>query len=84
MNKRSTDPARVQDAARLLPLVGVILLMPPVVSLFVADATVGGVPLIVVYLFCTWLALIGFAAWLARRLSPPERSRPGDSGGTRG
>jgi len=84
MNQRSSDPARVQDAARLLPLVGVILLMPPVVSLFVADAMVGGMPLIVVYLFCTWLALIGCAAWLARRLPPPESPRAADSGRTHG
>ena len=83
MNKRSADPARVHDAARLLPIVGVVLLMPPVVTLFVADAVIGGVPLIVVYLFCTWLALIGCAAWLARRLPPTEPPRP-DDGEARG
>lgn len=83
MNKRS-DPARMHDAARLLPIAGIVLLMPPVVTLFVADAMIGGVPLIVVYLFCTWLALIGCAAWLARRLSRPDPLEPSDTGGARG
>jgi len=83
MNKRSADPAHVHDAARVLPMVGVVLLMPPVVTLFAADAAIGGVPLIVVYLFCTWLALIGCAAWLARRLSASEAARPDDHGTTR-
>lgn len=70
MSKRPADPDRVHDAARLLPILGAILLMPPIISLFIANASVGGVPLVVVYLFGTWLALIGCAAWLARRLGP--------------
>ena len=83
MNKRSADPARVQDKARLLPIVGVVLLMPPIVTLFVADVSIVGAPLIVVYLFCTWLALIGCSAWLAHRLPPTEPPRP-DDGEARG
>lgn len=62
-------PGRLRDAATLLPVLGLVLLMPPVVTLFVAaGADVAGVPLVVVYVFGTWLGLVAAAAWLARRL----------------
>jgi putative effector of murein hydrolase LrgA (UPF0299 family) len=62
-------PARIRDAAALLPVLGLVLFMPPVVTLFAAAyADVAGVPLVVVYVFGTWLALIVAAAWLSRRL----------------
>ena len=80
--KKTVDGARVTDAARVLPVLGTFLLMPPVVLLFATDTTVAGVPLIVVYLFGVWLALIGCAAWLARRLrprAPDEASGPNDA-----
>lgn len=63
-------PGRLRDAAGLLPLAGLVLLMPPVITLFAVGHLVGGVPLIVVYVFGVWLALIGCAALLARRLRP--------------
>ena len=62
-------PARVRDAAVLLPVLGLVLFMPPVITLFAAaGAGVSGVPLIVVYVFGTWLALIVAGAVLSRRL----------------
>ena len=68
------EPAnpRLRDAAALLPALAVFLLMPPVITLFAGGHKVGGVPLIVVYLFGAWLALIVAAALLARRLGPPS------------
>jgi hypothetical protein len=63
-------PGRLRDAAAALPLLGLVLLMPPVVTLFAAALDVAGIPLIVVYLFGVWLGLIGCAAALARRLRP--------------
>ncbi len=60
-------PGRVRDAAALLPVLGLVLFMPPVITLFAAGAGVGGVPLIVVYVFGTWLSLIAAAALLSRR-----------------
>lgn len=77
MSKRF-DPARVLDIARLLPIVGIVLLMPPLIALFVVDRWIGGVPLIVAYVFGVWLALIACAAWLARRLK--TLSGEGDAG----
>lgn len=82
--KRSADPARVHDAARLLPLLGAVLLMPPIITLFVANVSIGGVPLIVVYLFGTWLALIVCAVWLSRRLAASQSEREQDPGEPRG
>lgn len=76
--------ARLRDAAVALPLVGLFLLMPPMISAFVSHAQVGGVPLIVVYLFGVWLLLIACAAVLARRLPRPasrsdmEKQDPAD------
>ena len=69
--KKPSDPARIVDIARILPIIGAFLLMPPIIALFAAQIDIGGVPLIVVYLFGVWVALIGCAGWLARRLAPP-------------
>jgi len=80
MKTPSTASTRLRDAATLLPIVGLLLLMPPVITLFAVEADVAGVPLIVVYLFGVWLALIACGAWLARRLArPPEDADSGDS-----
>ena len=68
MTPEDDVPPRLRDAASVLPLLGVFLLMPPVIVLFAAPVLVGGVPLIVVYLFGVWLALIVCAALLARRI----------------
>lgn len=60
---------RVRDAAVLLPVLAAVLFMPPVVTLFAAaHAGVSGVPLVVVYVFGTWLGLIAATAWLSRKL----------------
>jgi hypothetical protein len=62
-------PGRLRDAAVLLPVLGAVLFMPPVITLFAAaGAGLAGVPLIVVYVFGTWLGLIVAAALLSRRL----------------
>jgi hypothetical protein len=73
----SGSSTRARDAARLLPVIGAVLFMPPLIALFVGDVSIMGVPLIVVYLFGVWLALIVCAALLAPRL-PPSRDVKGD------
>lgn len=78
MNTPTPSP-RLRDAAVVLPLVGLFLLMPPVITLFVRPAEVAGVPLIVAYLFGVWLALIGCAALLGRRVAPDVAPDPGRS-----
>jgi hypothetical protein len=64
--------ARMRDAAMLLPIVGLFLFMPPLITLFAGAFDVVGVPLIVVYLFAVWLALIVAAFWFARRLASEQ------------
>lgn len=75
---KTPDPGtpRLRDAAAVLPVLAVFLLMPPVITLFAGAHTVWGVPLIVVYLFGVWLALIVAAALLARRLAPSPAGTP--------
>ncbi|MFO1363409.1 MAG: hypothetical protein U1F45_13195 [Burkholderiales bacterium] len=67
--------SRARDAARVLPLAGFFLLLPPVIAPFAAPADVLGVPLVVVYLGAVWLGLVAVAALLARVLAPPP-ARP--------
>lgn len=62
--------SRARDAARMLPLIGLFLLLPPVIAPFAAPVDVAGVPLLVIYLFAVWLGLIVAAALLARALAP--------------
>jgi hypothetical protein len=62
--------SRARDAARLLPLIGLFLLLPPVIAPFAVSVDIAGVPLLVIYLFAAWLGLIVAAALLARALAP--------------
>lgn len=82
MRKRHVDDGTASSVAVVLPLLGLFLLMPPVITLFARGVGVAGVPLIVIYVFGVWIALIVGAALLARHLapgSPGESADPGDS-----
>ena len=67
---------RARQAAGVLPVLGLFLLIPPVIGLFAAPVDVAGVPLVVVYLFAVWLGLALAAALLGRFLELP--APPGD------
>ena len=79
----AAPPARLRDLSRIAPLIGLVLLTPPVIALFAKDAAMPfGAPPIVVYLFGVWLGLIAVAAWLGRALrTPPEDAGPLDGNG---
>lgn len=66
------DPGRTREAALILPLLGLALFSPPLIGLFASDARVLGAPLIVVYIFIVWAALIAAARALSRRLAAEE------------
>ncbi|GAB5470692.1 MAG: hypothetical protein Kilf2KO_37220 [Rhodospirillales bacterium] len=66
-----------QDLRWLLPLVGLLLFMPPFLGLFDHRLFVFGLPLLLVYIFATWLGGIVLTALVARRESAVE---PPDSG----
>ena len=59
---------RLRDAARLLPVLGFVLVLLPVIwspAAGAVRATVGDA----IYLFTVWLGLIVAAAWLGRGLA---------------
>ena len=58
---------RRYDGAVFLPVFAALLILPPFVGLFAQPVTLFGLPLIVVWLFGSWLAVI-FAAWRLSRL----------------
>ena len=66
MRQRPVDDGTATSVAVVLPLLGLFLLMPPVITLFARGVGVAGVPLIVIYVFGVWIALIVGAALLVK------------------
>lgn len=60
---------RIADAARLLPLLGAVLLLVPDLILSDQGAAEGATAPWLVYLFAAWLFLIGLAFLLSRKLT---------------
>jgi hypothetical protein len=71
---------RHREAALLIPLFGVFLILPPILGLFDGPHAVAGIPILHIYLFAVWLALVGAAFWLSRRLGRDDPD-PGSEGG---
>lgn len=69
MERERPDRQRARDAATVLPFAAAILLMPPLIGIFAAPVILGGLPLIVLYVFAVWAAIIVGAFVLARRLT---------------
>jgi hypothetical protein len=66
---------KARDAILVTTVFGALLLIPPILPFFDQPRSVFGAPLILVYVFSVWLALIGLTWWLSRRLpmdSPSE------------
>ncbi|MBV0890873.1 hypothetical protein KTN05_03300 [Paracoccus sp. Z118] len=79
---------RLRDAAFVVPVFALLLLLPPFLNLFRVGRMLFGIPLEVVYLFAIWTALVAGAFVLSRHLPrqseigpeiDPEASTP-DSG----
>ena len=71
LERKSYRWRRVGDAAKLLPILGAVLFLLPI--LWAASGrTSGGV----IYLFLVWALLIAIVAFLSRRLSDQEDARP--------
>jgi len=75
-----------REAAAVLPVLGTVLLMPPVVDLVAVEGRILGVPVPVAYLTAVWAGLILGAALLSRPLgrAGEEAEPPGDGPGGRG
>ncbi len=69
---------KLRDRAMVLPVVGMVLLLPPVASTLAVPISVFGVPLIVIYLFGVWAVLVWFARQLAHRVA--VETQPGRAG----
>lgn len=69
--------AHARDAAIVLPVLGLLLFSPPLITLFASDAPVFGAPFIVVYLFAAWATLVAAALVLSRRLREGEAGEEG-------
>ena len=65
---RRTLSTKARHIALCLPLFGLVLLLPPAIRVFAVSTTILGLPLIVIYVFGIWAALIIGAAALARHL----------------
>lgn len=59
---------KARDAALLLPLLGLLLLMPPFVGLLQGVAGFAGIPAIALYIFIIWAAMIAAGFLLSRRI----------------
>lgn len=68
--RQSYRRRRIEDAARLLPLLGVVLFLLPLM----VGGEIGNVRL--AYVFSSWFFLILFAMLLARHLGRDAEQRP--------
>jgi uncharacterized BrkB/YihY/UPF0761 family membrane protein len=59
---------KLKSAALVLTLLGALLFMPPIATVFQIHRLVLGVPAEVIYLFFVWVLLVIGAWWLSRRL----------------
>jgi phage shock protein PspC (stress-responsive transcriptional regulator) len=66
---------RSEGFAFFAPVVGAFLMIPPFVVMFDIHIDLFGIPLIVLYLFGTWLFLI-IAAFLLSRFLPQTTEQP--------
>ena len=87
LERRTYRKNRLQDAARLLPVLGLVLVFAPV---FIrGDASEAGGPDLadwLVYYFSVWLGLIVLTAFVSRALTRSEQAEgprppPGGEGG---
>ncbi|WP_179380096.1 hypothetical protein [Jannaschia marina] len=82
--RRALRRARVADGARLLPFLGGALFLLPDFVLSDGPAAAGATAPWLIYLFASWLMLLGLAAWLGRLHLRAEAEAPdarvGDDG----
>ena len=82
VQQRTYRRRRMADAARMLPILGGILFMVPLLWLGNGGMSTATV---MVYLFVVWAALSGIAGLLSRRLGPeedqPEDKTPDEEAG---
>ena len=73
---------RFSDRTLVLTFATLILLTPPILSIFDTPVLIFGVPLLHVYSFVIWLAAIGCGCWLSHGTGY-EHAPPRERRGTR-
>lgn len=71
LGRKAYRARRLRDAARLLPVLGFVLVLLPVIWAPAAGAVRSTVP-DAVYLFALWVGLIVAAAWVGRALAKAD------------
>lgn len=74
-------PHRTREHLIALFLLGALLLLPPILSIFNQPVRVLGVPVLYLYLFFAWATLIALAAAATRRIDLAHNN-PGEAGDT--
>jgi hypothetical protein len=77
-------PKRTSEWSIAAFLLGFLAITPPILSIFSTEAFVFGIPLLYLYLFCAWAAIIALIALIAdfRNIrGPGERADEGQAGG---
>ncbi len=81
MNKKTKSPdlaerafrrRRRQDAALVLPIFGVVMLISPVFKIFTNDRLIFGAPLPFIYIFVLWFFLIVLSRRITRLLTKED------------
>jgi hypothetical protein len=80
LERRSYRRRRLGDAARLLPVFGLAMILLPLLWSPVATGSARVTAWEGVYLFAVWAALIIIAAILSRALAPGDAAKPDDAG----
>lgn len=62
----------IRDVATALPIVAIFLVAPPIIHIFAKPVLVAGLPLIVVYVFSWWAAVVAAAFLVAGRLKSSD------------
>jgi len=60
-----TRPGATGERSIVTFLFAVLAFSPPVLSIFSAEVFVFGVPLLFLYLFVVWAAIVALVAWIA-------------------
>ena len=63
----------IRDAAAILPVAAIFLLLPPVILVFSAPVLIIGIPLIVLYIYGVWACLVLVALLVALRVEETDR-----------
>ena len=75
MNRHHTDridreaqSKKLKDKAALIPIIGMLFLIPPIAGIFQIDAKIFGIPFTLLYLFIIWAGLIIGTSILSKSL----------------